>query len=105
MALRRRPPADPMTRGLISAARSSALTRRSLNAWLAHADLVASGAAGGVVLVTHDVDEALTLAHRVVVLSARPGRVLADLPTGGRTPEATADLRRRILGLLGVAAA
>ncbi len=82
-----------------------ALTRRSLNAWLAHADLVASGAAGGVVLVTHDVDEALTLAHRVVVLSARPGRVLADLPTGGRTPEATADLRRRILGLLGVAAA
>ena len=30
MALRRRPPADPMTRGLISAARSSALTRRSL---------------------------------------------------------------------------
>jgi spermidine/putrescine transport system substrate-binding protein len=30
MAPRRRPPADPMTRGLISAARSSALTRRSL---------------------------------------------------------------------------
>ena len=30
MALRRRPPTDPMTRGLISAARSSALTRRSL---------------------------------------------------------------------------
>lgn len=79
-----------------------ALTRRSLNTWLAQADLVASGAAGGVILVTHDVDEALTLAHRVVVLSTRPGRVLADLPTRTRTHEEASELRGRILGLLGV---
>jgi NitT/TauT family transport system ATP-binding protein len=34
-----------------------------------------------VLLVTHDVDEALLLTHHVVVLSARPGRIVRKLDT------------------------
>jgi NitT/TauT family transport system ATP-binding protein len=34
-----------------------------------------------VLLVTHDVDEALLLTHRVIVMSARPGRIVRTLDT------------------------
>jgi NitT/TauT family transport system ATP-binding protein len=34
-----------------------------------------------VLLVTHDVDEAILLTHRVVVMSARPGRIVRTLET------------------------
>jgi NitT/TauT family transport system ATP-binding protein len=34
-----------------------------------------------VLLVTHDVDEALLLTHRIIVMSARPGRIVRTLET------------------------
>lgn len=72
-----------------------AITRRRMNAWLAGLDLAGHGRA--VVLVTHDVDEALLLANRVVVLSDRPGRVVLDLtaPRGEQD-----DARRAVLAAL-----
>jgi NitT/TauT family transport system ATP-binding protein len=56
-----------------------AITRASLQEWLAEA---LRGEERTVVLVTHDVQEALYLADRVAVLSPRPGRVVAELEVG-----------------------
>ncbi|MGY4642251.1 ABC transporter ATP-binding protein [Cellulomonas sp. URHB0016] len=78
-----------------------AITRRRMNAWLADLDLAGHGRRDGsgrtVVLVTHDVDEALLLADRVVVLSDRPGRVVLDLPVPRGEPD---DARRELLQAL-----
>jgi NitT/TauT family transport system ATP-binding protein len=53
-----------------------AITRAEMQAWLARG-LAADPRT--VFLVTHDVEEALYLSDRVVVLSARPGRVVDEL--------------------------
>jgi ABC-type nitrate/sulfonate/bicarbonate transport system ATPase subunit len=71
-----------------------AITRAEMQGWLA-------GALGAdprtVVLVTHDVEEALYLCDRVAVLSARPARIVAELsapaPRAADRDEAVTDPR------------
>jgi NitT/TauT family transport system ATP-binding protein len=66
-----------------------------------------------VLFVTHDIDEALFLADRILVLSQRPARIVADLRVTlprPRDDETTTDaqfveLKRRCLALLREAAA
>jgi NitT/TauT family transport system ATP-binding protein len=58
-------------------------------------------------LVTHDVEEALFMANRVIVLSDRPARITADVAVELPYPRhrgdpRLAELRREVLGLLGL---
>jgi NitT/TauT family transport system ATP-binding protein len=83
-----------------------AITRAETQAWLAG---VLAADNHTVLLVTHDVEEALYLSDNVVVLSARPGRVaatlkvpeprLADRAAAVSSPE-FAELRRSALRVL-----
>ncbi len=82
------------------------ITRADLQEWLRTA---LDAEPRTTVLVTHDVEEALLIGERVVVMSARPGRIRAQfevhLPAAGsrreliRHPE-FAELRDEILSLL-----
>jgi NitT/TauT family transport system ATP-binding protein len=61
-------------------------------------------------LVTHDVEEALVLASKIVVLSARPAQILTVIENDRAYPRDRGDaelvtLRQRILALLGVTTA
>jgi ABC-type nitrate/sulfonate/bicarbonate transport system ATPase subunit len=57
-----------------------AITRAEMQEWLAGAMRTLPRT---IVLVTHDLDEALRLCDRVVVLTARPGRVACELDGTG----------------------
>ena len=81
-----------------------ALTRAQLQRWLEGA---LAREPRTVILVTHDVEEAVLLADRIVLLSPRPGRVVADLTVDvprprERTDPAVVELRERALRALGV---
>jgi NitT/TauT family transport system ATP-binding protein len=81
-----------------------AITRSEMQDWLSR---TLSRAPRTVVLVTHDVEEAVMLADRVAVLSPRPGRVIDELEVDLQRPRARTDagvvaLRERALKALGV---
>jgi ABC-type nitrate/sulfonate/bicarbonate transport system ATPase subunit len=62
-----------------------AITRGEMQEWLA---MALEADPRTVVLVTHDVEEALYLSDRVAILSARPGRVVIELePAAPRAPD------------------
>jgi NitT/TauT family transport system ATP-binding protein len=65
-----------------------AITRQEMQEWLTGA-LVREPRT--VVLVTHDVEEAIVLADRVAVLSPRPGRVLAEVAVDLPRPRTRTD--------------
>jgi len=80
-----------------------ALTRLQMQRWLAEA---LAREPRTVLLVTHDVEEAVLLADRVVLLSPRPGRIVATfdvaLPRPRERDDATVvELRERALHALG----
>jgi NitT/TauT family transport system ATP-binding protein len=85
-----------------------AITRAGMQEWLADA---LAQEPRTVVLVSHDVEEALFLADRVAVMSPRPGRIVAEIPVELPRPRrprrevvtsrAFAALRERALEALG----
>jgi ABC-type nitrate/sulfonate/bicarbonate transport system ATPase subunit len=83
-----------------------ALTRQEMQGWLAR---VLDDERRTVILVTHDVEEAVMLGDRVVVMSPRPGRSLAEIEVTlakprKRTDPAVVELRERALRALGAEA-
>jgi ABC-type nitrate/sulfonate/bicarbonate transport system ATPase subunit len=81
-----------------------AITRSEMQQWLAR---TLQREPRTVVLVTHDVEEAVLLADRVAVLSPRPGRLVAQLDVTLTRPRARTDpdvvaLRERALDALGI---
>jgi ABC-type nitrate/sulfonate/bicarbonate transport system ATPase subunit len=83
-----------------------AITRAEMQGWLGR---VLASEPRTVVLVTHDVEEAVVLADRVIVMSARPGRAVAEVEVPLTRPRARTDveftaLRERVYTALGAGA-
>ncbi len=83
-----------------------AITRQEMQGWLGH---VLESEPRTVILVTHDVEEAVMLGDRVVVMSPRPGHTVAEIEVTlkrprKRTDPAVVELRERALTALGVQA-
>jgi NitT/TauT family transport system ATP-binding protein len=81
-----------------------AITRSEMHGWLSQ---VLSIEPRTVVLVTHDVEEAVVLADRVVVMAPRPGRAVAEIEVALPRPRRRTDpmvvaLREQSLEALGV---
>ncbi len=74
-----------------------ALTRAALQRWLGGA-LTRMGAT--CLLVTHDVEEALTLADRIYVMSPRPGHVRLERHVPAPRPRTQADLAQPAMAAL-----
>ncbi|HEX3978263.1 MAG TPA: ABC transporter ATP-binding protein [Solirubrobacteraceae bacterium] len=83
-----------------------AITRAEMQGWLAQ---VLASEPRTVVLVTHDVEEAVVLGDRVLVMSSRPGRVVSEVAVPLARPRRRTDadvvaLRERVLEALGMPA-
>jgi ABC-type nitrate/sulfonate/bicarbonate transport system ATPase subunit len=81
-----------------------AITRAEMQGWLGH---VLETEPRTVALVTHDVEEAVVLGDRVVVMSARPGHAVAEIPVAlprprRRTDPEVTELREHVYTTLGV---
>ena len=83
-----------------------AITRAEMQGWLVS---VLASEPRTVVFVTHDVEEAVMLGDRVVVMSPRPGRAVAEVEVAVRRPRRRTDpaviaLREQVYEALGMGA-
>ncbi|MGI6851030.1 ABC transporter ATP-binding protein [Mesorhizobium sp. 1B3] len=72
--------------GALDTQTKAAMGRELLRIWAHHQR--------SVIFVTHDIEEAVTLSDRVIVLSPRPGRIVLDLPIELKRPRDPKLLRK-----------
>lgn len=80
--------------GALDAQNRTLLQDELLQIWEADAQAEASHAGKTILFVTHSIEEAIVLGDRVLVMSAAPGRILAEVPVPFARPRQTYDLIR-----------